>query len=374
LFKNVFFGWLFLHTALLIPFHREIWAPAAFMLRRPFMSNSLYDWIFYISGHPALRDYYLIFVFGQLAVLALGMAGFTSRLINLLACITTLNVNNLSPVILDGGNNLSQLILVYMVFMNTSGVGFRCRFVPVQMAVTAVSNAAFFVCRLQVVMVYICTAIFKLNGPLWQNGMALYYIFQSDAYTHPVLYKLVLAHPWVSLAGSYFTIATQALLPVLVWPRRTRAFILTAATLMHFGISFGMGLFMFGLVMCVMYTLFFTNELSLAIARVFSSRLRLSVTVSSRSPRLVRLLKLIERVDFLGALVLTTDENAELPITAHFDDGRPFGGGEAILLIVAKVIVLLPFLPFVAALFYLGMLEPNTVTLSAPEPPSRAAA
>src|SRR5207248_7590871 len=106
LFKNVFFGWLFLHTALLIPFHREIWAPAAFMLRRPFMSNSLYDWIFYISGHPALRDYYLIFVFGQLAVLALGMAGFTSRLINLLACITTLNVNNLSPVLLDGGNNL----------------------------------------------------------------------------------------------------------------------------------------------------------------------------------------------------------------------------------------------------------------------------
>jgi len=356
LFKTVFFGWLFLHTALLVPFHRDIWSPDAFMLQRPFIPSSAYDWIFYVSGHPALRSHYLFFVFAQLIVLALGMAGVAPRLMNVLACVTTLNVNNLSPVILDGGNNLSQLILVYMMFLNTSGRPFRSRFEPLQMTVAAVSNAAFFVCRFQVVIVYVCTAIFKLNGPLWQTGMALYYIFQGDAYTHPLLYHMVMRHPWVSLAGSYFTVATQALLPVLVWPVRTRPYVLTAAVLTHLGISFGMGLFTFGLVMCVMYTLFFTDSLSRTIAEWVSPYHRLMVTVDFRYARLQRAMRAIRRLDWFDAIYLN-EADANEPLTAAPDSGRAASEGAAALFrVLVKLTVLLPLAPLIGALYYVGAL------------------
>ena len=357
LFKIVFFGWLFLHTALLVPFHRDIWSPDAFMLQRPFIPSSAYDWIFYASGHPALREHYLVFVFAQLIVLALGMAGLAPQLTNVLACITTLNVNNLSPVILDGGNNLSQLILVYMMFLNTSGQPFRSRFQPLQMTVAAVSNAAFFICRVQLVIVYVCTAIFKLNGPLWQNGMALYYIFQGDAYTHPLLYDVVMGQPWVSLVGSYFTVAVQALLPILVWPLRTRPYILVAAVLTHLGISFGMGLFTFGLVMCVMYTLFFTDSLSRTIAEWVSPYHRLTVTVDSRYGRLQRAMRAIRRLDWFDAIELREADDATEPLTAVPDGGRAGSEGAAALFrVLVKVTALLPLAPLLGALYYIGAL------------------
>lgn len=357
LFKTIFFGWLFLHTALLVPFHRDIWAPDAFMLQRPFIPVSVYDWIFYVSGHPALRPHYLFFVFAQLIVLALGMAGVAPRLMNVLACITTLNVNNLSPVILDGGNNLSQLILVYMMFVNTSGQALRSRFAPLQMTFAAVSNAAFFVCRVQLVIVYVCTGIFKLNGDLWQNGMALYYIFQGDAYTHPMLYQVVMGHPWVSLVGSYFTVAVQVLLPILIWPVRTRPYILTAAVLTHLGISFGMGLFTFGLVMCVMYTLFFTDSLSRTITEWVSPYHRLIVTVDSRYTRLLRAMRAIRRLDWFGAIDFHEADDATAPLTAVPESGGTGSEGPAALFrTLVKTTALLPLAPLIGLLHYVGAL------------------
>jgi len=270
LFKNLFYTWLFLHTVLLLPFHREVWSSEALVQRTPFNPNSLYDWIFLGAGHPVMQRYYLVFVLGQLVVLALGVIGVAPRLVNLLACVITINLNNLSPVILDGGNYLAQLILLYMIFMNTSGRPARLSWLPLSMGTAAVSNAAFFLCRIQVVIVYVCAAISKLNSPMWQNGTALYYIFQADMFTHPLVRRLIITNPLLSPVGSYYTLAVEALFPVLVWFRRTRPLILLAGVTIHLGISFGMGLFTFGLVMCVMYTLFLTNHESQGILHFFS--------------------------------------------------------------------------------------------------------
>ena len=75
--------------------------------------------------------------------------------------------------------------MFYFVFMNLSGRPTRARgwFRPISVAA---SNAALWMCRIQVALIYLCAGILKLNGDLWQKGMALYDLLQGDSYTHPL--------------------------------------------------------------------------------------------------------------------------------------------------------------------------------------------
>lgn len=278
-FRNLLYAWLFMNTIVLLPFHGEVWGPEALVQRPPFDSHSLYHWTFHLAAHPGLQNHYLIFPVAQLVLLAVAVLfGVAPSLFNLLVCVITINLNNLTPVIVDGGTNLAQLILFYMLFLNTSGKPVRATWYPLRIGLTAISNAAFLLCRLQVVIVYLCSAILKLNGPLWQSGMALYYIFQADLFTHPLLYRLIKTFPLLSLVGSYFTVAFEALFPFLIWLRKTRLVMLLLGVLLHLSIGFGMGLFSFGLVMCVTYTLFVSDETSRGVVHFF--RLKIASTLS----------------------------------------------------------------------------------------------
>lgn len=366
LFRNLFYAWLSVHTILLLPFHREVWGPEAFVQRLPFDSHSLYDWIFHLAAHQKIQNYYLIFVLAQLSLMVVAViSGVAPRLFNSLICAITINLNNLTPVIVDGGTNLAQLILLYMLLLNTSGKPVRVTWLPLRMGLTAVSNAAFFLCRLQVVIVYLCSAILKLSGPLWQSGMALYYIFQTDSYTHPLLYRLIRTYPLLSLVGSYFTLAFEALFPLLVWFRKTRATMLLLGVVLHLGISFGMGLFTFGVVMCVMYTLFLTDETSRGIVHFFSLQDRLYVIANPRV-RIQWLLGWLKRLDWGGALDFPTATDVDRSslhsrdfslIAIDATNGVMYEDVYALWRITAKLPVLLPLLPVFGLLGYVGFAQ-----------------
>ena len=130
---------------------------------------------------------------------------------------------------------------------------------------------AFNLARIQVVIVYLCTGIFKLNGNLWQNGMALYYILQSDAYSFPTLMNIIKNNPWISFLGTYTAVAFQITFPYLIWFKNTKVFIITFGYAIHLGILFGMGLPTFGLMMCICYFLFFEDKWAKNILSFISS-------------------------------------------------------------------------------------------------------
>lgn len=366
LFKNVFYSWLFLHTALLLPFHREVWSRDSLVLRQEFDPSSLFNWVLNLSCHPAVQPWYMAILAGQLLALALAIAGVLPRLMPLLVYLFTMNLNGLTGVILDGGNNLSQLLMFYMIFLNTSGRPVRVRSVPGAMALRGLSNMAFLACGLQVATVYTCTALFKLNGDLWQNGMALYYILQTDAYTHPWLYELITSFPYLSMVGSYATLTFQALFPILVWFRRPRPLLLFAGSMIHLGISLGMGLLTFGLIMCISYLIFLEERTCQTILDAFSSRARLQVSINPCSRRIEALWMLLRRLDWRGSLSFRSWES------------RGDGGGEPFLVVIDETtgarsfdtealgriwlklpvgVLLLPLFPFFGLLHYLGVAQ-----------------
>lgn len=252
-------SWFLLHTLLLLPYHAQVWSPAAYFHTPPLDTTSVVAWVTHLSTHPKVAPYYEVFLYGQILTLLLGIFSPFPGLVMPAVFFFTMNLNARAGVTLDGGNNLSELLLFYLMFLNTSGkpIPSTSRFAATRIAI---SNAAFLISRFQVFVVYLCVGWFKLNGALWQNGMALYYILQSEEYSHPWIANQIVQLPWLSLIGTYFTVLFQASFPFLVWPHRTRPWILLAGVALHLGIAFVMGLFTFGMVMCVSYLVFFRDD------------------------------------------------------------------------------------------------------------------
>lgn len=265
LLRLVVLSWFFLHTVLLLPYMREFWSAESYILRPPIVDATWFDTLFRLFNNDAVAAHYRLFIIGQLATLAAGIVGYRVRLMTLLAWFFTLNLGQAAYLAMDGGNNLATLLLTYLLLINTTGRPLSSdRFPTAARIARAVSNTAFFIVRCQVVIVYATAATLKIQGGLWQNGMALYYILQSDSFTHPMLMKLMQTYPWFSMAGTYAALFFQWAFAFLIWNPRLRAVLMLAGVGLHLGIAFGMGLFTFGLMMCLSYVAWFPERWSRA--------------------------------------------------------------------------------------------------------------
>ena len=114
----------------------------------------------------------------------------------------------------------------------------------------AVHNLALVLIIHQVVMVYVGSAFWKLSGPLWTDGTAVYYPLQTEAFSPwgDLLHPLIASAPFV-LGGTYVALVVQLFFPVLLIYRPTRFLALIAITGMHLGIGLLMGILYFSLVM-----------------------------------------------------------------------------------------------------------------------------
>ena len=357
LFKNLLYGWLLLHTSLLLPYASIVWGPDALVSRAPFDGRIL-DWVLRLSVHPALAEYYVFFVLFQLASLFLAITGLVPRIGSVLVFLSTTNLNELCGTILDGGNNLAQLMAFYLVFVNTTGRPTSKLRSPRPFRV-AFSNAAFMACRIQLAIVYLVAALSKVDGPIWQSGMALYYILQVDIYSHPFVAEIIVNSPMVSFFGSYMTVAFQLSFPFLCWSRLTRGPLLIVGLLLHLGIATAMGLFTFGVVMMVMLTLFFDPRWSKAILLALdSSNIRLIVAeVGARSRWLLAIVRFL---DLRRCVVIEVTEEGLRTLTsgiAVYRHGRLVGKGiVGLLILAAKIPLLICLMPFVipGCLVYAG--------------------
>ena len=354
LFKNLLYGWLILHTALLVPHAKEIWGPDAFVIRSDFIRSSAFHWILRLSLHPELADYYMVFVFGQIGILVLGILGVCPSLVGILAYLLTANLNELSSVILDGGNNLAEIMTFYLVFVNTSGRPTRSRSSLGRFRI-AFSNAAFTACRLQLAIVYLTAGLSKANGQLWQSGMALYYILQVDAYSHPFVADVVARFPVLSLVSSYATMGFQISFPFLVWSRRARIVLIVVGALMHAGIAIGMGLFTFGVEMVLMLTLFFDPRWSKAILdSVDSSQIRLVVVAPPRV--IVKIREVLKYLDWRRCVVVegcpTTMRKEDDCLFVYREDTVAGVGSRSLLTIALKIPLMWVALPMLMVVLY----------------------
>ena len=356
IFSTAIYGWLLLTTLLLLPYYDELWGPHSLAYRAPFDPGRWDHWLTRLSIHPMLANHSWFFIVGQLGALALVFGRVAPRLGAIGVYVFTINLFNRTGQILDGGNNLVQLLTFYFMFMNVSGRELQIASPTLKRIGVAASNAALWMCRVQIVTVYLTAGVLKLNGGLWQKGMALYYILQGEAYTHPLLREAVVAVPELTMFATYGTMAFQILFVVLIWHRPARPYLITAGVCLHFfGIGMGMGLFLFGSVMCVAYLAFLPPSMGERLRAPWIDPSPLRVEVPADQSRLVQGLQWLGRLDWGGRITLEVVCGLQSLRTTDVDRGVQREGVRALLAVLPRIPLMVPLVPLAWLAWYLGL-------------------
>ncbi len=201
----------------------------------------------------AVTNYYMLFFVAQLLFSFIGLLGFYPRLSTFLVFFATINLQNCIYSTVSGGDVLLCLMLFFLIFISNEKE-LKNKFLnDIQNA----SDTIFILlCKMQVVLIYAVSAIYKLQSPEWLDGSALQQILLIDEYSFPALQGLVCSIPFVFKILTWSALLYQILFPFLIFMKRIKRHVILTGLLFHLFIALGMGLFNFSFVMICCYVLF----------------------------------------------------------------------------------------------------------------------
>jgi hypothetical protein len=132
------------------------------------------------------------------------------------------------------------------------------------------ANLALRLLQIHVCIIYGASGLFKLQGQTWLNGTATWLVMVNPEFS-PVRFQLytdamrfLASHPFLwqlfVTLGVVFTLVFEIGFPFLIWLRKMRPVMMTAAFLLHAGIAVHMGLTTFSLMMISIVLAFASPE------------------------------------------------------------------------------------------------------------------
>ncbi|BDI28160.1 hypothetical protein CCAX7_002110 [Capsulimonas corticalis] len=114
--------------------------------------------------------------------------------------------------------------------------------------------------QIQLSLVYACTAIAKLQGKSWQEGVAIYYPMHLPAFArfptpHVISDNLIMIN-----LMTYAALGIELALATFVWVPRLRLYVLGLGVLLHLGIEYSLNIPLFSFLMIASYIPFLTQE------------------------------------------------------------------------------------------------------------------
>lgn len=172
-----------------------------------------------------------------------------------------------------GGDNIAHIGLVFLCFTDSTAFlacGWRSPATATgrvrRELINAIHNVALAAIALQVMVVYWASAMYKIQGRMWQDGVAIYYILRVPEFTWPGVSELVYENRWQVFVLTWSTVWFQLAFPPLVLTRRFRVAVLAAAAVFHLGIAFLMNLWTFSIYMIGTEAVFLPSRLTAQLA------------------------------------------------------------------------------------------------------------
>ncbi|HEY2018219.1 MAG TPA: HTTM domain-containing protein [Bryobacteraceae bacterium] len=163
--------------------------------------------------------------------------------------------------------------------------------------------------QIEMALLYFVTFWGKIQGPAWLDGTALYYVYHLDQFRRfpiPAFLKDI----FMVRLETWFTLAVEFSLGVLVWFKEVRYYVLALGILVHLSLEYTMNVPMFQWMALAMYITFVeAGDLARFWARVralASARLPQPVVVAYDPARLPsrRAADVLQALDILGRLQL----------------------------------------------------------------------
>jgi hypothetical protein len=180
------------------------------------------------------------------------IVGFFTRESLVVSAVLLWSFHARNHYILDGGDNLGRILVLFLVAMSSSSwlsldrrLG---RASSRSVAGNILHNCALLAATLQLCALYLTSGTSKLMGSLWQSGTALYYVMRNAEFSRVAWAEQLTGNVYLVTLASYSVMALQSSFVLLVWGRRSRIVLIGALLLMHLGIAYFMGLVRFSMV------------------------------------------------------------------------------------------------------------------------------
>jgi hypothetical protein len=224
-----------------------------------------------------------IFHLGVLAALAVTV-GVGGRVVLAAHGILLWSLYERQSAFLDGGDNLAQLVIPMLLLTNcyqnfsfSSGVADRViGRLPgsVRSLGVPLHNLGVVAIAVQMCLVYVVSGLYKVQGEVWQDGTALFYIMRVPEFELPGLSNLVYSNDVLVFLGTYSTTLFLVYFPMGILVPSLRPWTAVASIAFHASIGVFMGLTAFALTMIACDLIFLSSALSRArqMARKISKR------------------------------------------------------------------------------------------------------
>lgn len=263
------------------PSRHILWGLGSFWAG-PFRETSEFGPLVHIfSGtNPVLFTFqYVVLITVSVAVIL----GWRTRLNTALLAIGLTALVERADIVGDQGDNIARIGLILMVLMTTNAhwsldarrrrigadkedssiwrrLWFNLPLLPSWLT-NLLHNAALIALAGQLFILYTASALYKVQGDLWQDGTALYYPLALHEYSvFPGLNQIMYENPTFLTLATYFSVYVQLFFAVGLLHPVTRRFALIGVILLHGGIAILMGLPWFSLAMLAFDAIFVTQR------------------------------------------------------------------------------------------------------------------
>ena len=187
------------------------------------------------------------------------------RLVTPVLLVLYVSLGRQNPLVSDAGDVVVRLVLLYLCFADLSAHWSldarrrtraatnpdRVRRIALPLAWGNLAhNAAVIAVACQIFIIYVSSAMFKIQGSLWQNGTAVYYPLHMHVYeAFPMLNGVLASNVFIVFVATYASVFLQLFFPFLLLTRPTRIVALVGIMGMHLGIGILLALPFFSLSM-----------------------------------------------------------------------------------------------------------------------------
>lgn len=276
IFRRVLYIFLLFNTIALLPIASDLWSYYGMSGNRWDLSLPIWKQFstsfLNVLSHPANAAYswvYILFIVGQIVFLLTGIFRIFPKISSLAVFFFTVNLNMKGALMFTGGEVLLNLMLFYLIFIQSSDNSNKWKpkfwisrdekpdFNPLQ---NTLNNSFYWIILIQVCMLYFFSTLYKLLDENWRSGDAIMYISNVSAYSGGAMRALFGESHLLSMVATYFVLIYQGFFPLFVWVKKIKIPFLLFGVFFHLCIAFGMGIFTFGIVMCLVYLPFLSGD------------------------------------------------------------------------------------------------------------------
>lgn len=257
-----------------IPERSILWGLASFWVDPEARRRGFFTFDVLLSkDNPLLFD---IAFFGLILLVIVFTLGYRTRIVTVLLLIMIVSWQSNNPYLLNGGDTLYRITLLFLIFANLSEHysldawlakrrasprrNGRRPLIPAHVT-NASHNMALILCCFQIIVVYVISGVWKLQGDEWMDGTALFYALRIDSFmVYPAFNELLWQSSMLIYIATFVSLWVQTLFPLALLWRPSRIFVLASLVFMHSGIAILLGLWPFSLVMIALDMLFIRDS------------------------------------------------------------------------------------------------------------------